>query len=159
MSLSWPRYEDPETPYISLYRPVGLFEMELIANVHHFYSYPPRLPGQPIFYPVLNIEYATKIARDWNTKDGASGYAGFVTGFRVPEAALSIWPPKCVGGKEHMELWVPADQLPAFNALIAPPIQIYEGYRGPNCDDADMDLLKDDRGEIYSFARRAQKVA
>jgi len=26
---------------------------------------PPRLPEQPLFYPVLTEEYAVKIARDW----------------------------------------------------------------------------------------------
>lgn len=43
-------------------------------------AFPPRLPEQPIFYPVLSLDYAMKIARDWNVP--ASG-AGFVTRFRV----------------------------------------------------------------------------
>lgn len=41
-------------------------------------EFPPRLPEQPIFYPVLNEEYAVQIAHDWNVP--ASG-AGFVTRF------------------------------------------------------------------------------
>ncbi|MEP0852893.1 MULTISPECIES: hypothetical protein [Cyanophyceae] len=39
-------------------------------------AFPPRLPYQPIFYPVLTEAYAVQIARDWNTKDAASGYVG-----------------------------------------------------------------------------------
>jgi hypothetical protein len=41
-----------------------------------FRQFPPRLSTQPIFYPVLSLEYAEQIARDWNTTDAASGYAG-----------------------------------------------------------------------------------
>ncbi|MGW2380258.1 hypothetical protein [Streptomyces sp. NPDC001658] len=41
-------------------------------------AWPPRLPEQPIFSPVLDEDYAVRIARDWNVKhDGA----GFVTRF------------------------------------------------------------------------------
>jgi hypothetical protein len=43
-----------------------------------FAAFPPRLPDQPIFYPVLTEGYAVKIARDWNVP--ASG-AGYVTRF------------------------------------------------------------------------------
>jgi len=32
-----------------------------------------RLTGQPIFYPVLNEEYAAKIARDWNVRQSGAG--------------------------------------------------------------------------------------
>jgi hypothetical protein len=59
-----------------LYRPVGRKELELIRETR-FRSFPPRLPAQPFFYPVLNEEYATQIARDWNTKDEASGFDMF----------------------------------------------------------------------------------
>lgn len=48
-----------------------------------FRAFPPRLAHQPIFYPVLNVEYATQIAREWNTQDENSGFAGFVTRFEV----------------------------------------------------------------------------
>ena len=46
-------------------------------------SYPPRLPGQPIFYPVLNEKYAREIAEKWNKKSADSGYSGYVTTFEV----------------------------------------------------------------------------
>ena len=57
-----------------LYRPVGLKELELIAD-SGFRAYPPRLPHQPIFYPVLTFDYAERIARDWNAKEAP--FAGF----------------------------------------------------------------------------------
>ncbi|MDQ3711150.1 MAG: hypothetical protein M3388_02900 [Acidobacteriota bacterium] len=37
-----------------LYRPVGLKELELIYD-SGFSEFPPRLPHQPFFYPVLNF--------------------------------------------------------------------------------------------------------
>lgn len=67
-----------------LYRPVGQYEFELIA-ASGYRAFPPRLAHQPIFYPVLTEAYAVEIARDWNTKDAASGYAGFVTRFAVDD--------------------------------------------------------------------------
>lgn len=65
-----------------LYRPVGKAEMEKIAD-SGFRRFPPRLPEQPFFYPVVTHEYAVQIARDWNTKDRQSGFAGYVTRFHV----------------------------------------------------------------------------
>ena len=55
-----------------LFRPVGRKERDLIRE-SDFTAFPPRLPEQPIFYPVLNEEYAIQIARDWNAKHGESG--------------------------------------------------------------------------------------
>jgi hypothetical protein len=37
----------------TLYRPIGPAELELIAATG-FRAFPPRLPDQPIFYPVTN---------------------------------------------------------------------------------------------------------
>ena len=56
-----------------LYRPVGESELILIAE-SKYTAFPPRLPEQPIFYPVLNEQYAAEIAKRWNTKDKNSGY-------------------------------------------------------------------------------------
>ena len=69
---------------MTLYRPVGLSELELIAALD-FRAFPPRLPIQPIFYPVLNFDYAAHIAREWNTGDPVSGYAGFVTKWDIDD--------------------------------------------------------------------------
>jgi len=70
------------TTVTTLYRPVGQSELDLI-RASGFREFPPRLPEQPIFYPVLTEEYATQIARDWNTKDERSGFVGYVLRFDV----------------------------------------------------------------------------
>lgn len=93
-------------------------------------EFPPRLPQQPIFYPVANIDYATQIARDWNTRDQASGFAGYVTQFQVPKAWLLQFEPRTVGASTHVEYWVPAEQLPEFNASIEGLISVEAAYFG-----------------------------
>ena len=45
-----------------LYRPVGTKELKLIAE-SGYKRFPPRLPDQPIFYPVLNEKYADEIEK------------------------------------------------------------------------------------------------
>ena len=72
-----------------LFRPVGLYELAKIATLD-FRAYPPRLPEQPIFYPVLNRPYAEEIASKWNPPDPNSGFAGFVTTFAVPDEAATL---------------------------------------------------------------------
>jgi hypothetical protein len=76
----------PET--IILWRPVGPAGLELIKQME-MRAFPPRLPDQPIFYPVLSEEYAVRIARDWSVP--ASG-RGFVTWFRVRKEFLDSYP-------------------------------------------------------------------
>ena len=112
------------TPSITLYRPVGQRELNLIA-ASGYRAFPPRLPEQPIFYPVLNEDYATQIARDWNTKDAASGYAGYVTRFSVDADFLSAYDVQTVGRNGlHEEYWILADDLPTFYAAITGYITI-----------------------------------
>ena len=96
----------------TLYRPVGEKELRLIRE-SGFREFPPRLPEQPIFYPVLNEEYATQIARDWNTKHGATR-RGYVTRFRVRSEFVRRYEVQTVGGSVHQELWVPAEELAEF---------------------------------------------
>src|SRR5437879_13090181 len=98
---------------VTLYRPVGQKELDLIRE-SGYREFPPRLSWQPIFYPVLNEEYAVQIARVWNTKDEASGHVGYVTRFRVRRAYLSRYLVHTVGGAQHQEYWIPAEELPAF---------------------------------------------
>src|SRR3982751_5904052 len=105
---------------VTLYRPVGPEELKLI-EASGWRAFPPRLPDQPIFYPVLNAEYATQIARDWNVK--ASG-AGFVTRFQVDAVFLGRYRIETVGGSVHKELWVPAEELAEFNRHIVGPIEV-----------------------------------
>lgn len=113
----------------TLYRPVGLKEMELIIAAHSR-AFPPRLEWQPIFYPVLNREYAAQIACDWNTEDAASAYVGFVTAFDVDADYLTRFEEHIVGGTQHRELWVPADELTTFNEHIHGKIQIVDVFYG-----------------------------
>ena len=104
----------------TLYRPVGAKELELIKQ-SGWSKFPPRLPEQPIFYPVLNQEYATKIARDWNV--AATG-SGFVTRFAVNSEYLSKYQVQTVGSKICQELWIPAEELENFNANIIGKIKV-----------------------------------
>lgn len=114
---------------VTLYRPVGQAELDLIRE-SGWREFPPRLPFQPIFYPVLNREYAVQIARDWNTRDPNSGYVGYVTRFRVRKAYLQAYDVKQVGGESHLEYWIPADHLARFNASIVGEIDVTDTFRG-----------------------------
>src|SRR5712664_986529 len=97
-----------------LYRPTGDNELALIRGSGDT-AFPPRLFWQPIFYPVLNEEYATQIARDWNARDGKSGY---VTRFAVNSAFLALYEVQRVGSAIHEEYWIPAEDLEEFNRNI-----------------------------------------
>ena len=110
-----------------LYRPVGPKELELIA-ASNYTAFPPRLPEQPIFYPVLNFEYAKQIARDWNAT--TPPYAGFVTRFEVDQVYAETFEIHTVGGKIHQELWVPAEELSEFNRHIMGKIEVVEAHYG-----------------------------
>jgi hypothetical protein len=112
-----------------LYRPVGVAELRLIEETG-FTAFPPRLAHQPIFYPVTNEAYAVQIARDWNTKDAASGHAGFVTRFRVRSEFLARYPVQTVGASTHTEYWIPAEELDEFNQNIVGPIEVIAEFRG-----------------------------
>jgi hypothetical protein len=110
---------------ITLWRPVGPAELRLIEAAD-FSGFPPRLPEQPIFYPVLNEAYAVQIARDWNVKaDGA----GFVTRFAVRRDFLDLYPVQQAGGRQHLEYWIPAADLEAFNAAILGRIEVVAEFR------------------------------
>lgn len=112
-----------------LWRPVGQAELDLIER-SGWRAFPPRLPHQPIFYPVLDEAYAVQIARDWNTKDAASGYVGYVTRFAVRAGFVSRYPVQVAGARAHRELWVPAEEMDEFNANIVGPIEVVAEYRG-----------------------------
>jgi hypothetical protein len=110
---------------VILYRPVGPVELELIRQ-SGWKKFPPRLPEQPIFYPVVQREYAVQIARDWNVK--ASG-AGFVTRFVVNEQYLQQFEMRDAGGRSHSEYWIPAEGLDEFNDNIVGLIEVIEEFR------------------------------
>ena len=107
-----------------LWRPVGPEELELIKDTG-MRAFPPRLPEQPIFYPVTTEEYAVKIARDWNVR--ASG-SGFVTQVAVKKSYLDGYEIQEAGGKAHQEYWIPAEELDAFNAAIVGEIEVVRAY-------------------------------
>jgi hypothetical protein len=111
-----------------LYRPVGTDELHLVAE-SNYNAFPPRLPGQPIFYPVLNEEYAAQIARDWNAKDSPSR-VGYVTRFAVRTSYLSQFAVQKVGGALHLEYWIPAEKLEEFNQNIVGKIEVILEFRG-----------------------------
>jgi len=86
-----------------LYRPTGQDERDLVA-ASNWREWPPRLPEQPIFYPVLNEWYATKIAREWNVPRAGVGYV--------------------------LELWIPAERLQELNGHIVGEIREIARYDG-----------------------------
>ncbi|MGY8633386.1 ADP-ribosylation/crystallin J1 [Bradyrhizobium sp. 14AA] len=109
---------------LTLWRPVGPKELELIQQ-SGMRAFPPRLPDQPIFYPVLTEDYAVKIARDWNVP--ASG-SGFVTRFAVKRDFIAKYDVQEAGGRSHLEYWIPADELDAFNAAIVGLIEVVQSF-------------------------------
>lgn len=112
----------PET--VTLWRPTGPSELELV-RASGWRKWPPRLPDQPIFYPVLNLDYATRIARDWNVPASGSGY---VTRFEVDRVYLDRYDIHQVGGDTILEYWIPAEDLDEFNRHIVGTIELVAEY-------------------------------
>ena len=110
---------------VTLWRPTGPEELALV-EAGGWRGWPARLPDQPIFYPVLNEEYATRIARDWNVK--ASG-VGYVTRFQVEKPYLDRWDVHQAGGQTILEYWIPAEDLDEFNRHIVGLIAVVAEYK------------------------------
>ena len=113
-----------ETETLTLYRPVGPRELALIAESGYL-AFPPRLPEQPIFYRVLNEEYARQIAKKWNVPQSGAGY---VTRFCVRADFLSRSTVQKVGAAIHQEYWIPAEELDEFNRNILGTIDVIAEY-------------------------------
>jgi len=113
----------PETT--TLFRPVGPKELALIAS-SGYREFPPRLPQQPIFYPVLNEEYARQIARGWNVKDSGAGY---VTRFAVRKEFLARYPAQKADSVIHQELWIPTEELAELNRNIVGLIEVIAEFK------------------------------
>lgn len=114
-----------------LCRPVGIGEFRLlpVGGFRPFLSGP---SDQHIVYSVLTVDHACKIARDWNTVDEQSGHAGFVTQFEIDDAtAAASYPVQVAGGRNHEELWVPAQDVAEFNQYIAGAVAIVEAFIRP----------------------------
>ncbi len=114
---------------VTMYRPTGPDELELVEQ-SGFRRWPPRLPGQPIFYPVTNQKYAEEIARKWNVPDSGSG---FVARFLVRKAFVDRYEVRTVGASHHAEWWIPADALDELNENIVGRIEVIARF-GPERD-------------------------
>lgn len=108
----------------TLFRPVGPRELALI-RASGFRSFPPRLPEQPIFYPVMNEAYAREIAERWNVRESG---AGFVTRFAVDADYVARFEVQTVGARHHQELWVPAEELETFNQHLVGLIEVIASF-------------------------------
>jgi hypothetical protein len=115
---------DPSRRTVTLYRPTGPEELALVAQSGYL-RWPPRLPEQPIFYPVTNEAYAVQIARDWNVPQSGSG---FVTRFEVLESFMRRYETHIVGAARHEEWWIPAEDLEALNAHLVGRIEVIHSF-------------------------------
>jgi O-acetyl-ADP-ribose deacetylase (regulator of RNase III) len=108
-----------------LYRPVNQAELELIKQ-SDWKKFPPRLPEQPIFYPVTNEAYANQISQEWNVP--AYG-VGHVVAFDLPSGWLSKYNIENVGGEHHNEYWIPAEELEEMNSNIIGQIELIKTFQ------------------------------
>ena len=111
-----------------LYRPVGTEELRQIEK-SNFHKFPPRLPEQPIFYPVLDERYAAEIASGWNAKYNGD-HKGYVTKFMVEDAYILQFKVHQAGAGRHQELWIPAEELEEFNRHILGKICVISEFSG-----------------------------
>ena len=114
-----------------LYRPVGLQELALIYD-SGMKAFPARIPQQPIFYPVFDLEYARQTASGWNAKNGQ--LAGYVTEFKVEDEYANQFEKHTVGKSQHQELWIPAEEMEEFNRHIVGHIKVLEAHFGDAFD-------------------------
>jgi len=115
---------------VTMYRPMGADELRLV-QASGFTKWPPRLPEQPIFYPVTNRRYAEEITRKWNASSSAKGY---VTRFVVRKSFVDRYEVHIVGASHHTEWWIPAEELEELNANIIGRIEVIAEY-GPESRD------------------------
>jgi len=113
----------PGAPVV-LWRPTGPEELALV-EASGWCEWPPRLPDQPIFSPVLNRADAERIAREWNVP--ASG-VGYVTTFDVEAGFMSRYAVHQVGGGTIREYRIPAEDLTELNANIIGRIELIEAF-------------------------------
>ncbi|MCP2341878.1 hypothetical protein [Actinomadura rupiterrae] len=104
-------------PTTTLCRPTSPKELEFVRASGRRAWGPPRLPEQPIFYPVLNEEYAIKIARNWNAAHDGADYA-----------SLARNPVQQPGGRTIQEPWAPAEDPAELNTRITDPIDLVQEF-------------------------------
>jgi hypothetical protein len=110
---------------IVLFRPVGEVELALVRE-SGWTAFPPRLPEQPIFYPVLEEEYAIQIARDWNARDGNSGY---VLRFEVSGEYLARYSVHTVGSQIHQNTGYLPRTYPNLTGILLGQSQSYTSLK------------------------------
>jgi len=113
---------------VTLFRPTGEVSWNSLRE-SGWRVFPPRLPDQPFFYPVLHEAYATQIARSWNTRDGGTGY---VLRFHVDAGFLQRYEVQTVGSSAHREYWIPAEDLDELNRHLIGRIELMAVYRSPS---------------------------
>lgn len=119
-----------QTETTTLYRPTGPEELALVKE-SGYRRWPPRLPEQPIFYPVTNEAYAIEIASRWNVRDSRVGY---VTRFEVRADFMARYAVQQVGAAHHTEWWVPAEDLEELNDNLVGLIEVI-GVYGAEAED------------------------
>lgn len=107
-----------------LFRPVNQAELDLIIQ-SNWKKFPPRLKGQPIFYPVLNEAYAAQITRAWNVPSYGIGH---VLRFEVKDEFLKPYEIQKVGLDHHLEFWILAEDLEAMNDNIVGKIELISTF-------------------------------
>lgn len=110
---------------VTLYRPVEPLELEAIRD-SGFARFPARRPGQPLFYPLAQEDYARAVARE--SCAPAAG-VGYVTRFQVDRGYLSQFPLHPARLPRTLEYWVPAEELDEFNDHIQGRIEVVAEYR------------------------------
>jgi hypothetical protein len=92
---------------VILFRPTGLKKLLLVRD-SGWWAWPPRLPEN----------------------------FGFVTRFIVPDDIVETYPVQGAGGRSHEEMWVPAEELEAFDRRIDGEIEVIAAF----CDKRQISL-------------------
>ena len=104
---------------VTMYRPCGQEELDLVI-ASGYKKWPPRLPWQPIFYPVTNEKYAREVNK-WNVGEKGTGY---ITKFGVRQEFAARYEIQTVGDNYHTEWWIPAEDLEELNRNIVGVIEV-----------------------------------
>lgn len=109
---------------MTLFRPVNQAELDLIIQ-SDWNAFPPRLVGQPIFYPVLNEAYAEQITVEWNIPTYGIGH---VLKYEVNDLFLKKYEIQKVGLNHHLEYWIPSEDLEEMNNNIIGKIELINTF-------------------------------
>ena len=108
----------------TLYRPVGPGQLQCIIE-SGWAEFPERKTRQRYFYPMLHESFAHTVASDWNVRNLGVGY---VTRFKVKRSFLDSYPIYIVGGPEHREYRIDANEVSLLNANIVGKIEVIAVY-------------------------------